>query len=69
MPSPTSSLKLPFEGKLSSENRWVIMANIIPWSEFEGEYAKNFSETMGAPALPFRIALGALIMQHLNNRG
>jgi hypothetical protein len=44
------SLKLPFEGKLSSENRWVMMANIIPWSEFEGEYAKNFSETMGAPA-------------------
>ena len=57
------SLKLPFEGKLSSENRWVMMANIIPWSEFEGEYAKNFSETMGAPALPFRIALGALIIK------
>ena len=33
------SLKLPFEGKLSADNRWVIMANLIPWSEFEGEYA------------------------------
>ena len=39
--------KLPFEGKLSSENRWVIMAELIPWSEFEEEYAQNFSEKMG----------------------
>ena len=62
LPEP-SSLKLPFEGKLSSENRWVIMSNIIPWSEFEGEYAKNFSERMGPPALPFRMALGALIIK------
>ena len=48
-PPEPSSLKLPFEGKLSSENRWVIMSNIIPWSEFEGEYAKNFSERMALP--------------------
>ena len=36
--SPQSDLtpekfELPFEGKLSSENRWVIMADLIPWSE------------------------------------
>jgi IS5 family transposase len=55
--------ELPFEGKLSPENRWVIMANLIPWEKFEKEYAKNFSEKKGAPALPFRIALGALIIQ------
>ena len=61
LPLEPSSLKLPFGGKLSCENRWVIMSNIIPWSEFEDEYAKNFSEKMGPPALPFRIALGALI--------
>ena len=57
------SLELPFEGKLSADNRWVIMANLIPWSEFEGEYAKNFSKKMGAPALPFRMALGALMIK------
>lgn len=39
------------------------MANLIPWDEFEEEYAKNFSSDMGAPALPFRIALGSLIIK------
>jgi transposase, IS5 family len=39
------------------------MANLIPWEEFEKEYAQNFSEEMGAPAKPFRIALGALIIK------
>jgi hypothetical protein len=39
------------------------MANLIPWDEFEEEYAKNFSVDMGAPALPFRMALGSLIIK------
>ena len=39
---------LPFAEKLSPDNRWVIMAQLIPWSDFESEYAENFSETMGA---------------------
>jgi hypothetical protein len=25
--------ELPFEGKLSPENRWVTMAELIPWSK------------------------------------
>lgn len=62
-PSEPESFELPFGGKLSAENRWVIMANLIPWEKFEEEYAKNFSPKMGAPALPFRMALGALIIQ------
>ena len=36
---------------------------MIPWEEFEGEYAKNFKEEKGAPAKSFRIALGALIIK------
>jgi hypothetical protein len=61
--TPPENFQLPFEGKLSQDNRWVIMANLIPWSEFEEEYAQNFSEEMGAPAKTFRIALGALIIK------
>jgi IS5 family transposase len=34
---------LPFEEKLALDNRWVIMAKMIPWSEFDGEYAAIFS--------------------------
>ena len=57
------SFKLPFEGKLSEDNRWVIMAEWIPWAEFEAEYAELFSSVMGAPAKTFRMALGALIIK------
>ncbi len=39
------------------------MSKLIPWSEFEQEYAQNFSETMGAPAKPFRMAISALIIK------
>jgi hypothetical protein len=62
-PSEPESFELPFGGKLSDENRWVIMTNLIPWEKFEEEYAKSFSENKGAPAKTFRIALGALIIQ------
>jgi hypothetical protein len=62
-PTPPENFELAFEGKLSQDNRWVIMANLIPWDEFEEEYAKNFSIDMGAPALPFRVALGSLIIK------
>jgi hypothetical protein len=55
--------KLPFEGKLREDNRWVIMAQWIPWTEFEAEYVELFSEEMGAPAKTFRMALGALIIK------
>ncbi|NET03697.1 MAG: IS5 family transposase [Symploca sp. SIO2B6] len=62
-PTPPENFELPFEGKLSQDNRWVMMANLIPWEEFEEEYAKNFAEDIGAPALPFRMALGSLIIK------
>jgi hypothetical protein len=48
---------------LAEDNRWVMMANLIPWSEFEDEYAQKFTIEMGAPAKPFRTAIGALIIK------
>jgi IS5 family transposase len=39
------------------------MAQVIPWSEFESEYAENFPTEKGAPAKSFRMALGALIIK------
>jgi transposase, IS5 family len=54
---------LPFGGKLSGENRWVKMSDLIPWEAFEAEYAAQLSAGMGAPAKSFRIALGALIIK------
>ena len=39
------------------------MANLIPWEEFDEEYAEQLSKQMGAPANSFRMALGALIIK------
>jgi len=39
------------------------MAELNPWSEFEVEYAENFTTVLGAPAKSFRMALGALIIK------
>lgn len=59
-----SGFKVPFDKQLNTENRWVKLAAIIPWQEFEKEYAAKFSgDGMGAPAKPFRMALGAVIIQ------
>jgi len=65
MPSLQMSLDdfiLPFEGTLLKDNRWVKLAQIIPWSEIEKQYAELFSKT-GNPAKPLRMALGALIIK------
>lgn len=62
-PTPIEKFELPFEGKLAEDNRWVMMANLIPWSEFEDEYAQQFTIEMGPPAKSFRTAIGALIIK------
>jgi hypothetical protein len=62
-PSPSSEFELPFGGRLSADNRWVKMAQLIPWSEFESEYAQNFPTEKGLRAKSFRMALGALIIK------
>jgi hypothetical protein len=61
--TPPENFEWPFEGKLSADNRWVIMASLIPWAEFEEEYAKLFDPEKGAPAKSFRLALGTLIIK------
>jgi transposase, IS5 family len=55
--------ELSNECKLAADNRWVILAQLIPWAEFEQEYAQNFETEVGPPAKAFRLALGALIIK------
>jgi IS5 family transposase len=55
---------LPFGGKLRSDNRWVILADMIPWDLVESFYAEHFSQSKTGPsAKPARLALGALIIK------
>ncbi len=63
-PSTTpENFELTPGSKLSPDNRWVIMASLIPIDEFEEEYAKLFDPEKGAPAKSFRLALGTLIIK------
>lgn len=57
-------------GKLKKDNRWIRLAELIPWVDVELDYATVFSD-VGAPAHPARMALGALIakqMLHCSDR-
>jgi len=55
---------LPFGGHLNRGNRWIRLAELIPWDEFEESYAGQFAQSgQGAPAKPFRLALGSLIIK------
>jgi IS5 family transposase len=62
-PSSAEEFELPNGCKLAEDNRWVSLAQLIPWAEFEQEYAQNFETQVGAPAKSFRMALGALIIK------
>ncbi|NOV60946.1 hypothetical protein B0H39_000725 [Clostridium beijerinckii] len=53
-------------GELDKNNRWVKLASIIPWHEFEETYAKQFINN-GRPSKPFRIVLGSLIIKQKLN--
>jgi len=57
-----SEFRSPF-GKLDQNNRWVQMADMIPWSKHEKKYAEQFCPDNGAPAIPFRTALGTLLIK------
>lgn len=50
--------------KLSPQNRWVKMAEMIPWDLIDEKYSKNFKTlNVGNPAKAARMAVGALIIR------
>jgi len=55
---------LPFGGQLNPDNRWVVMASLIPWAEIEEEYIKRLGDaSQGSKAYSVRLALGSLIIK------
>ena len=53
----------PMGLKMNPDNRWVKMADSIPWDIFEEKYAGMFPSMTGNVAKPLRMALGTLIIQ------
>lgn len=58
-----SDFYLPFAGQIDKDNRWVVLADQIPWQSVDRIYAENFSSGCGNPAYNSRIAFGALIIK------
>src|SRR5690625_6268235 len=55
---------LPFGGSLNPDNRWIVMASLIPWAEVETEYKKRLGTlNEGSKAYSVRLALGSLIIK------
>lgn len=48
---------------MNPENRWIKMADAIPWEIFERKYSCLFKGKNGRVAKPLRLALGSLIIQ------
>lgn len=49
--------------QLDRKNIWVRIADSMDWAKCETQYAKLFPSSTGRPAKPFRMVLGALIIQ------
>lgn len=58
-----SEFLLPFGGKLDPTNRWVRLAQVVPWAVAESAYVASLKGPRGQRALPARMALGTLIIQ------
>ncbi|MBK8493202.1 MAG: transposase [Saprospirales bacterium] len=67
-PSTERTLALfrtPFEQKLSPENRWVKMAELVPWDQMAQVFFSCLSTDQGRPTVDLRIILGALMVKHI----
>lgn len=54
----------PFGCKLNPENRWVKLAEVVPWDDLAMAYNSVMSARQGRPAKPARLVIGALIIKH-----
>ena len=48
---------LPFGGKLKKDNRWIRMAEIMPWDYIEEVYLESMSQETGRVAFPARLPM------------
>lgn len=54
----------PFGGKLNESNRWLRIAEVVPWEELEDESRKHFSD-VGRPAKDAHLVVGLLLLKHM----
>jgi transposase, IS5 family len=57
--------RTPFEQSLDPGNRWVRMAEVVPWDEMAKVFFVHMSEDHGRASIDLRIVLGALLVKHI----
>lgn len=66
------AFKTPFEMNMDPANRWVKLAQAIPWDRLASIYYRYMSVNQGAPTKDGRLVIGCLIIKHtlkLDDRG
>jgi len=57
--------KHPFERQLDPANRWVRMAQLVPWDNMASLFRKQMSSKCGRGSVDLRHVLGALLVKHI----
>ncbi len=58
----------PFAQHLNNINRWVVLAELIPWDDICNLYLKHVGiARTGRPPLSPRVVIGSLIIKHMCN--
>ena len=58
----------PFTQSLDPDNRWVVLAQKIPWDILVSTYEDRLKNgTMGAEGINPRVAIGSMILKHICN--
>lgn len=70
--TPQSQLSLegfetPFSQHLNGSNRWIVLAQRIPWDRLANIYYHKMSDTQGAPSIDARMVIGSVIIKHMLN--
>jgi hypothetical protein len=60
-----SLFKTPFENELDPANRWVRMAELVPWDDMAQVFMDRLNDRHGRPSVDLRIILGALLVKHI----
>ena len=58
---------LPFGGRLSRRNRWIQLAQIMPWDRIEQIYMGSMNVAAGRRAIAARVAFGAIYIKESEN--
>jgi len=54
----------PFRKELDKNNRWIRLAQILPWDDMVKIYSKAMSIGQGRPAIDPRVVIGSLIIKY-----